>query len=114
MRQTHYNEDTLVQQTTADYLHEALGWDAVYAYNQETFGPDGLLGRDSDREVLLVRYLREKLEELNTGLPQDAYRDAIRQIRKPAPARPAWPSTGINTDCSRTACRSASATRRAN
>ena len=64
MRQTHYNEDTLVQQTTADYLHEALGWDSVYAYNQETFGPDGLLGRDSDREVLLVRYLREKLEEL--------------------------------------------------
>ena len=95
MRQTHYNEDTLVQQTTADYLHEVLGWDAVYAYNQETFGPDGLLGRDSDREVLLVRYLREKLEELNPGLPQDAYRDAIRQIRE---ASTSQTSLAINRD----------------
>ena len=82
MRQTDYNEDTLVQQTTADYLHEVLGWESVYAYNQETFGPDGLLGRESDREVVLTRYLREKLEEFNPGLPEDAYRDAIRQIRE--------------------------------
>ncbi len=29
-----YTEDTLVQQTTAGYL-EHLGWDSVYAYNNE-------------------------------------------------------------------------------
>jgi hypothetical protein len=40
-----YNEDTLVQKTTADYLSEKLGWDSVYAYNNEDFGPDSLLGR---------------------------------------------------------------------
>ncbi|MBI4334320.1 MAG: type I restriction endonuclease subunit R, partial [Chloroflexi bacterium] len=75
-----YTEDTLVQQTTAEYLRDELGWKSVYAYNQETFGPDGTLGRASDREVVLTRYLRKKLEELNPGLPGDAYRDAVRQI----------------------------------
>ncbi|MDD2255203.1 hypothetical protein, partial [Methanoculleus sp.] len=56
-----YTEDTLVQQTTAEYLEQHLGWDSVYAYNNEDFGPESLLGRSSDREVVLTRYLREKL-----------------------------------------------------
>ncbi len=34
-----YSEDTLVQQTTAEYLERQLGWESVYAYNAETFGP---------------------------------------------------------------------------
>ena len=75
-----YTEDTLVQQTTAEYLEKELGWDSVYAYNNETFGPDGTLGRDSDHGVVLVRPLREKLVELNPDLPADAYDDAVRQI----------------------------------
>lgn len=75
-----YNEDTLVQQTTAEYLETQLGWDSVYAYNTETYGPDGTLGRDSDKEVVLTRYLREALEKLNPGLPDSAYDDAVRII----------------------------------
>lgn len=75
-----FNEDTLVQQTTADYLHNALSWESIYAYNTETFGPGGTLGRSSDREVVLTRYLREKLEELNPGLPEGAYHEAVRQV----------------------------------
>jgi len=75
-----YTEDTLVQQTTAEYLEQHLGWDSVYAYNNEDFGPGSLLGRSSDREVVLTRYLREKLVELNPGLPAAAYDDAVRQI----------------------------------
>ena len=74
------NEDTLVQQTTVDYMQNQLGWESVYAYNQETFGPDGLLGRESDREVVLTRYLKQALERINPGLPEAAYQDAIRQI----------------------------------
>ena len=54
--------DTLVQQTTADYL-ERLGWESVYAYNREDFGPESLLGRASDRDVVLERPLRAKLAE---------------------------------------------------
>lgn len=41
-----YTEDTLVQQTTAEYLERELGWESVYAHNNGDFGPDGLLGRE--------------------------------------------------------------------
>lgn len=75
-----YTEDTLVQRTTAEYLEQQLGWESVYAYNTETFGPDGMIGRESDSEVVLTRYLRQKIVELNPGLPQEAYDDAVRQI----------------------------------
>lgn len=74
------NEDTLVQQTTVDYLRDKLGWDSVSAYNHETYGPDSLLGRNSDHEVVLTRYLRQALKELNQGLPEIAYDEAIRQV----------------------------------
>jgi type I restriction enzyme, R subunit len=77
---TPYTEDNLVQQTTAEYLEQKLGWQSVYAYNNEDFGPNSLLGRASDREVVLIRPLRKKLSGLNPGLPDDAYDDAVRQI----------------------------------
>ena len=41
-----YTEGTLVQQTTAEYLENRLGWDSVYAHNHEDFGHDSLLGPD--------------------------------------------------------------------
>ena len=75
-----YNEDTLVQQTTADYLEQELGWESVYAYNTETFGPRGTLGRSSDEDVVLEGRLRKKLEKFNPGLPAIAYEAAIRRI----------------------------------
>ena len=75
-----YSEDTLVQQTTADYLEERLGWESVYAYNAETFGLDGTLGRTGEEEVVLTRYLRQTLDALNPGLPGEAVDNAIRAI----------------------------------
>ena len=75
-----YSEDTLVQQTMAEYLEQELGWRSVYAYHREDFGPDSLLGRNSDKEVVLTRILRQKLAELNPGLPEEAYDDAVNQV----------------------------------
>ncbi len=75
-----YTEDTLVQQTTAEYLRDQLGWRSEFGHNAETFGPDGLLGRDKDKEVVLKRIVRQKLEEFNQDLPELAYEDAVRQI----------------------------------
>ena len=75
-----YTEDTLVQQTTAEYFENELGWRSVYAFNQEVLGLNGTLGRDSERDVVLTRILREKLVELNPGLPDEAYDSAVRQI----------------------------------
>ena len=74
-----YTEDTLVQQTTADYL-EQLGWESVYAHNHEDFGPQSLLGRASELDVVLICPLRESLAALNPGLPKEAYDDAVRQV----------------------------------
>ena len=45
-----YTEDTLVQQTTTDHLQQQLGWESVYAYNNEDSGPDRSLGCASDHE----------------------------------------------------------------
>jgi type I restriction enzyme R subunit len=38
-------EDRLVQRTFAEHLEKVLGWESVYAYNAETFGPQSTLGR---------------------------------------------------------------------
>lgn len=74
------NEDTLVQQTTADYLRDVLGWRSEYAYNTEVLGPEGSFGRTSEKDVVLRRILGEKLMALNPGLPPAAYREALRRI----------------------------------
>lgn len=78
-----YNEDTLVQETTANYLRDQLGWESVYAYNEEKFGAEGTLGRKDETEVVLTRYLGEALMRLNPGLSQEAYQSAIREIIQP-------------------------------
>jgi type I restriction enzyme R subunit len=75
-----FNEDTLVQETTANYLRDALGWSSVYAYNNESFGSEGTLGRKDDTEIVLTRYLGEALIKLNPGFPAAAYQAAIREI----------------------------------
>jgi len=75
-----YTEDILVQRTTADYLEHQLGWESISAYNVEDFGPNSLLGRTSDREVVLTRHLYAALRSLNPGLPDAAYDDAVQQI----------------------------------
>ncbi|MBC2712342.1 MAG: hypothetical protein HGJ94_15555 [Desulfosarcina sp.] len=61
-------------------LEKELGCKSVYAYNAETFGPEGTLGRESDREVVLTRYLYLKLVELNPDLPQETYQETVRRI----------------------------------
>lgn len=45
------SEDRLVQQFFSDHLRDALGWDSIYAYNAETFGPNGALGRANERDL---------------------------------------------------------------
>ncbi|MDH0611949.1 MULTISPECIES: type I restriction endonuclease subunit R [unclassified Agrobacterium] len=75
-----FTEDRLVQQTMADYLEAKHGWRVVMAWNKEVFGPEGTLGRKSDKDVVLTRYLSEALLRMNPGLPEDAYVQALREI----------------------------------
>src|SRR4051812_24288650 len=74
------SEDRLVQKTFADYFHNALGWESVYAWNDETFGAGGSLGRDSERDAVLNRDLREALTRLNPNLPELAREEAFQKL----------------------------------
>jgi type I restriction enzyme R subunit len=74
------SEDRLVQATFAAHLRDKLGWESVYAWNDETFGPGGTLGRASTSEVVLTRDLRAALVRLNPDLPSAAIDDALRAL----------------------------------
>lgn len=74
------SEDRLVQATFAEHLELSLGWDSVYAWNQETFGPTGTLGRASERDAVLIRDLRFALVKLNPQLPSPAIEEAITKL----------------------------------
>ena len=76
------SEDRLVQRTFADHLQRVLGWESVYAYNQETFGPQGTLGRTSEREVVLARDLRAALARLNPDIPDVAREQAVEKLTR--------------------------------
>ncbi len=74
------SEDRLVQQTFAEHLEHILGWDSIYAWNQETFGASGTLGRSSERDMVLVRDLRAALVKLNPLLPDKAIDEAVTKL----------------------------------
>jgi type I restriction enzyme R subunit len=74
------SEDRLVQKTFADYLAGTLGWESAYAWNDETFGPAGNLGRDSERDAVMRRDLRDALARLNPNLPESARAEAFQKL----------------------------------
>lgn len=76
------SEDRLVQKTFADHLRDKLNWESVYAWNEETFGPNGTLGRTDTREVVLTRDLRAAMTRLNPRLPADAITEAVQTLTR--------------------------------
>jgi type I restriction enzyme R subunit len=64
------------------HLHDVLRWDSVYAWNEETFGANGTLGRTDTREVVLTRDLRVALGKLNRDLPAAAIEEAIEKLTR--------------------------------
>ncbi len=75
-----YSEDILIQQPTAELLEQELKYDSVFAHDNEDFGPESLLGRLTDREVVLRRDVDAALRRLNPGLPDEAYQEALNQV----------------------------------
>ena len=82
-----FTEDLLVQRTAAAYLEDVLGWESVMAWNRETLGPDGTLGRETQHEVVLTRYLRPALERLNPGFPPEVYQGAVDRLTESSAAQ---------------------------
>ena len=65
-----YSESEGVQKPAGELLHK-MGWDLVYAYDDERLGRDGTLGRTDYREVVLRRDLIQALVELNEWLDDE-------------------------------------------
>lgn len=80
MAKKDYSEDLLIQAPTAELLEKQLGWTSVFAHDDEDFGPNSLLGRHSDRDVVLTREVDAALRRLNPGLPEDAYVQALAVV----------------------------------
>ena len=76
------SEDRLVQKTFAEHLRDVLRWDSVYAWNDETFGPNGTLGRTDTREIVLTRDLRAALVKFNPDLPAAAVDEAVQKLTR--------------------------------
>lgn len=74
------SEDRLVQETFANHLEQELGWENIYAWNQEDFGPTSLLGRADTREVVLKRDLWSAIAKLNPQLPHKAVEEAVTKL----------------------------------
>lgn len=65
MAKSDYSEDRNVQEPAAAIFADELGWQSVFAFNTEDFGPHSLLGRNDQTEVVLVRELDQALSRLN-------------------------------------------------
>ena len=75
-----YSENVLVQDSAAALLHAELGWDVVYAYNQEVLGENGTLGRKNYHEIVLWRYFRQTLRELNPWITDVQIEEACKSL----------------------------------
>ncbi|MGO1472878.1 MAG: type I restriction endonuclease subunit R [Flaviflexus sp.] len=70
-----------VEKPSIDLLSE-LGWTPVDAF-QETLGPEGSLGRDSQRDVVLTHRLRAAMRNLNDErVPDSSIDEAIDALTK--------------------------------
>lgn len=75
-----FTEDYLVEQPALELLG-SIGWDYINCYD-EVFGKGGTLGRETASEVILVRYLRDSIKQLNHGADVDAIDAAIEEITR--------------------------------
>lgn len=75
-----YSENVLVQDSAAALLHDELGWEVAYAYNQEVLGENGTLGRKTYREIILWRYFRQALKRLNPWISDTQLEEACKAL----------------------------------
>jgi type I restriction enzyme R subunit len=75
-----YTEDQLVERPAIGLLAD-LGWQTVSAM-EETFGPDGTLGRETKGEVVLADRLRAALVRFNPTLPPEAIDNAVDELTR--------------------------------
>ena len=77
-----YSENILVQESAGNLLQNELGWEVVYAYNQEVLGENGTLGRKDYKEILLTRDIRAALRKFNPWITPAQIDEAIAALRQ--------------------------------
>jgi len=75
-----YSEDQLIQRSTAEFMEKELGWKSIYAFDQETLGENGTLGRTSYHEVLLKRHFCKALKALNPWLTDKQLQECMERM----------------------------------
>ena len=75
-----YSENKLVQDSAGNLLQNELGWEVVFAYNQETLGENGTLGRKSYHEIILWRYFKKALRILNPWISDIQIKEACQTL----------------------------------
>ena len=75
-----YSENILVQNSAGNLLEQELGWEVKFAYNTEVLGENGTFGRKSYQEILLTKYLRNKLKEFNSWINEAQIKEVLDKI----------------------------------
>lgn len=75
-----YTEDALIEQPAINLFAE-LGWQTLDCY-AESFGENGLLGRETRADVVLVRELRLALQQINPACTSNEIEQAIDELRR--------------------------------
>ena len=75
-----YSENILVQKNAGNLLRDELGWDVRFAYNTEVLGKDGTFGRESYKEILLLRYFHKALKTLNPWMNESQISEAQKAL----------------------------------
>ena len=77
-----YSENILVQESAGNLLHDELGWDVKFAYNTEVLGKDGTFGRESYKDILLLRYFHAALKKLNPWINDSQIAEAQKKLEE--------------------------------
>ncbi|MDD5222391.1 MAG: type I restriction endonuclease subunit R [bacterium] len=75
-----YSEDRLIEKPAIKLLTD-LGWEPFDAYSEFDRGKSPL-GRETKAEAILTSRLRPALKKLNPGFPEDAFDQAIEELRR--------------------------------
>ncbi len=75
-----YSENILVQESAGNLLRDELGWDVQFAYNTEVLGKNGTFGRESYKDILLLRYFHKALKRLNPWVNDSQISEAQKQL----------------------------------
>lgn len=77
-----YSENVFVRDAAGELLEKELHWDVAFAHNTEVLGKNGTFGRESYKEVLLVRYIKKALKRINPWITDKQIEEVIKDLER--------------------------------